>query len=144
MSESGLQSEETELGRLVHPDSPESLPGVVFVHDVWGPSEHSRQFSDRLARAGFAVLAVDLYRRESKVAITDPGAWMRALSDPGVLSDIAEAAADNDDDTVHQVWGFSLPDLTGAHAAATLGCATPAGVTATIGPCDALHGQSIF
>ena len=39
------------------------------------------------------MLAVDLYRRIQTVDIRDPGAWMRELSDPQVLSDIEASVA---------------------------------------------------
>ncbi len=59
-----------------------------MIHDVWGLTDHYRDLSRRLAGEGFAVLALDLYRREGKVEIEDPGSWMRALSDPQILSDV--------------------------------------------------------
>lgn len=81
---------DVELGFLAHPEAAPS-PGVVMIHDVWGVSDHTRDLARRLAAEDFAVLAVDLYRREAEVAIQDPGAWMRALSDPQVLSDVQAA-----------------------------------------------------
>jgi carboxymethylenebutenolidase len=70
-----------------------SLPGIVFVHDVWGPSPHSEQFSDRLADAGHAVLAVDFYRDLEERPGGDPGAFIRALDDTRVLADVAAGVA---------------------------------------------------
>jgi len=61
----------------------------VIIHDVWGLSELYREFARRLAQAGFAALALDLYRREVKIA--NPGKWMRSLSDPAVLEDVQAA-----------------------------------------------------
>jgi len=84
------------LGRFVAPSSAAaalSVPGVVFIHDVWGPSEHSRHFSERLASFGFGVLAPDFYRALPDRRIDDPGRWMRQLSDPRLLADVAEAIA---------------------------------------------------
>jgi carboxymethylenebutenolidase len=87
-----MQTEDVELGLFAHPGEARggegTCPGVVLVHDVWGLSEHARDLTQRLAREGFGVLGIDLYRREEKVEITDPGAWMRGLSDPQVLEDI--------------------------------------------------------
>jgi carboxymethylenebutenolidase len=74
-------------GHLVHPEAGPH-PGVVMIHDVWGLSDHTRDLAGRLAREGFAVLAVDLYRRLGDLRIDDPGAFMRGLSDPDVLADI--------------------------------------------------------
>jgi carboxymethylenebutenolidase len=67
-------------------------PAVVMIHDVWGLSAHTRDYASRLANEGFAVLAIDLYRRARPEKIEDPGRWMRALSDPQVLADLGLAA----------------------------------------------------
>ena len=67
-------------------------PGIVFIHDVWGPSPHSEQFAGRLAEEGFAVLAVDFYRDLEHGPGTDPGAFIRGLDDTKVLADVAAAA----------------------------------------------------
>ena len=82
-----MQSDDVELGFLARPDSGVH-PGVVLIHDVWGISDHTRDLTARLAKEGYSVLAVDLYRRESSVAIENPGAFMRALSDPQALGDV--------------------------------------------------------
>jgi len=82
-----MQESSLELGFLAEPGGVAS-PGVVLIHDVWGLSDHTRDLTRRLASAGFAVLAIDLYRRESEVRIENPGAWMRALSDPQALADV--------------------------------------------------------
>jgi carboxymethylenebutenolidase len=87
-----VQAEAIEHGHLVRPDGGPH-PGIVMIHDVWGLAEHTRDLAGRLAREGFAVLAVDLYRRKGKVEIRDPGAWIRDLSDAQVLADV-QAAAD--------------------------------------------------
>ena len=82
-----MQSRDVDLGLLVHPEG-DPAPGVVMLHDVWGLSDHARDMAGRLAAEGFAVLALDLYRREESVQIRDPGAWIRDLSDPEVLADV--------------------------------------------------------
>ena len=76
-----MKTSAVELGFLAVPGGGAS-PGVVMIHDVWGLSDHTRDYAGRLAREGFAVLAIDLYRRARPEKIEDPGAWMRALSDP--------------------------------------------------------------
>lgn len=79
--------EDLELGYLARPGSGPNR-GVVMIHDVWGLSEHTRDLARRLAQEGFAVLALDLYRREAEVKIENPGEWMRGLSDVQVLADV--------------------------------------------------------
>lgn len=87
-----MQAQNVELGYFAHPDTGPSA-SLVLIPDVWGLSEHARDLACRFAREGFGVLALDLYRNKGKFEITDPGEWMRALSDPEVLRDV-QAAVD--------------------------------------------------
>ena len=82
-----LYTEQVAPGFLARPARGRH-PGVVMVHDVWGLSDHTRDMASRLAAEGYCVLAVDLYRRVAELRIENPGAWMRALSDPQVLADL--------------------------------------------------------
>ena len=84
-----MQTREIELGYLAQPDA--TAPGVVVIHDVWGLSDHYRDLARRLADAGFAALAVNLYRREPAAKITDPGRWIRGLDDRRMLEEIQAA-----------------------------------------------------
>ena len=85
-----MESSDVELGFLAHPTDG-THPGVVMIHDVWGLADHTRDLARRLAREGFAVLAVDLYRRLGGSRIEDPGHWMRCLSDPDMLAEVQNA-----------------------------------------------------
>jgi carboxymethylenebutenolidase len=87
-----MKYREVELGFFAAPDSGGPAPGVVMIHDVWGLSGHTRSLAGRLADRDFAVLAVNLYRRDPELQIDDPGPWMRSLSDPAVLEDLRLAA----------------------------------------------------
>jgi len=87
-----MQTQDVELGFLATPESG-PCAGVVLIHDVWGLTDHARDLAQRLSAEGFAVLALDLYRRLDEVKIENPGEWMRALSDPQILGD-AQAGAD--------------------------------------------------
>jgi len=82
-----MRTQDEELGFLAVPASG-PCPGVVLIHDVWGLTDHARDLAQRLSGAGFAVLALDLYRRLDAVKIDNPGEWMRALSDPQILGDV--------------------------------------------------------
>ena len=49
------------LAVLVRPAAPGPWPGAVMVHEAWGLDDVLRRQADRLASAGFVVLAPDLY-----------------------------------------------------------------------------------
>jgi dienelactone hydrolase len=40
-------------------------PGILLVHDWWGPSEHVRDYARALAAKGYTALAVDMYGRST-------------------------------------------------------------------------------
>jgi carboxymethylenebutenolidase len=64
-----------------------------MIPDVWGLSAHYRDLATRLAGAGFAVLALDPYRKTGRGEFNDPPtalAWIRSLSDPLVLETIQD------------------------------------------------------
>lgn len=87
-----MREEALELGHLAAPDAG-AQPGVVMIHDVWGLADHTRDLARRLAGEGFAVLAIDLYRKTGRPRITDPAsaqAWIRELPDPLVLETLQE------------------------------------------------------
>ena len=88
-----MPSRDVDLGFLAHPDATPS-PGVVMIPDVRGLSDHFRELATRLAGEGFAVLAVDLYRRTGAPRIETPQdamEWIAELSDPDVLADLQAA-----------------------------------------------------
>lgn len=99
-----MQTREFELGYFAAPSpqsgtplevssQAETYPGVVILHDVWGLYDHYRDLARRFAEAGFVALSLDLYRREAKVKIDDPGGWIRELSDPAVQADVEAGVA---------------------------------------------------
>lgn len=89
-----IAERDTSLGRYHAPESTQSdsLPSLVMIHDVWGPSEHSHDLAADLAGEGFGVLEIDLYRDMGTVSIEEPGAFIRSLSDPSVLADLDRGA----------------------------------------------------
>jgi carboxymethylenebutenolidase len=87
-----MPTRELEIGHLATPETGPS-PGVVMIHDVWGLADHTRDLAGRLAREGFAVLAIDLYRKTGRPRLDDPAsalAWIRDLPDPVVLETLQE------------------------------------------------------
>jgi carboxymethylenebutenolidase len=88
-----VETHEDATGFLAWPEGA-PVPGVVLVPDVWGLSDHYRGLARRLAAEGFAVLAVDPYRKTGRPALTDVAsvlAWIRELPDPLVLETLQEA-----------------------------------------------------
>jgi carboxymethylenebutenolidase len=55
-------------GYLVYPElannTQQQLPAVIMVHEWWGLNEYIKNQADILAKEGYVVLAVDLYRGE--------------------------------------------------------------------------------
>jgi len=58
-------------GYLVYPElanntqqQQEPMPAVIMIHEWWGLNEHIKNHADILAKEGYVVLAVDLYRGE--------------------------------------------------------------------------------
>jgi carboxymethylenebutenolidase len=83
-------------GVFYAPDAPGPHPGVVVIPDVRGIYEHYHDVARRLAREGFAALAVNLYSREGPPDLPDMDSvfrFMRELPDPRVLADL-QAAVD--------------------------------------------------
>lgn len=88
-----MRSEEHAFGFLVRPDGG-APPAVVMIPDVWGLSDFYRRLATRLAGDGFAVLAIDPYRKTGRGQFSDPAgalAWIRELPDALVLETIQEA-----------------------------------------------------
>lgn len=71
------------------------LPAVVVIHEIWGLEEHIKDVARRLAAAGYAALAPDLYTREWREVMSEERiaaglAFMRSASqeiqrDPGKI-----------------------------------------------------------
>jgi carboxymethylenebutenolidase len=65
---------------FARPDSPDPLPGILLVHEIYGLNESIKKEADLLAERGYAVLAVDAYRGKSTGLILRAG-WL-ALTTP--------------------------------------------------------------
>lgn len=87
-----MRTHEDAIGHLAAP-SEGAGPGVVVIPDVWGLSDHYRDIAQRLAREGFAALALDVYRKTGMRELSDVSeamAWMKELDDPSVLETVQE------------------------------------------------------
>jgi carboxymethylenebutenolidase len=74
------------------------FPGIVVIHEWWGLDGHIKHYTDRLAAAGWAALAVDLY---GGVVATDKDAALKAVKSV----DNAKASA-----TIHEAINFLSTD----------------------------------
>jgi len=87
-----VRTAELREGFLAEPGSA-PRPGVVVIPDVWGLADHTREIAQRLAREGYAALALDVYRKTRRPSLADPAAamaWIRELPDPLVLETVQE------------------------------------------------------
>ena len=81
---------------VVRPESDRPLPGIVAVHHMPGWDEFYKEFSDRLARHGFAVICPDLYCRTGHGSPDDVAAQVRTeggVADDSVVADCQAALA---------------------------------------------------
>ncbi len=70
------------MGYLSAPAGPRVYPGILVLHDVPGMTEHVRDVTRRLAKAGYVALALDLLSRMGGTAkVGDPAKVSQALSD---------------------------------------------------------------
>lgn len=60
-------------------DMVEPLPAVIMIHEWWGLNDNIRAMADRLAAAGFMVLAVDLYGGRTADTTSDARTLMMEL-----------------------------------------------------------------
>lgn len=69
------------------------FPAIVVIHEWWGLNANIEAWADRLASAGWAAIAVDLY---GGVVATDPDTAMKAMKavEPAKASAVIAAALD--------------------------------------------------
>jgi carboxymethylenebutenolidase len=76
------------MGYLAAPSSPEVYPGILVLHDLPGMTEHVRDVTRRLAKAGYVALALDLLSRMGGTAKVGGQAAALTLSVPQYLQDM--------------------------------------------------------
>ena len=68
-------------------------PGIIMVHEWWGLSGDIAAMADRLAKEGFAVLAVDAYRGKLAQTAAEAGALRSGTPPAQIASDLDAAYA---------------------------------------------------
>ena len=59
--ETSLVTYDGFTGFLAKPNSDDSFPGVVVIHEWWGLNDNIKETAEKLASHGYVVLAVDLF-----------------------------------------------------------------------------------
>jgi carboxymethylenebutenolidase len=80
-------------GELSLPEGSGKAPGLVLVQEWWGVNDHIRALVDRFAKAGFVVLAPDLYHGTVTRDAGEASKLMQELDGQRAMSDIAGAVA---------------------------------------------------
>src|SRR3954447_25897457 len=78
-------------GEIALPEGSGKAPAVVLIQEWWGVNDHIRSLADRLARAGFLVVAPDLYHGTVTRDAGEAGKLMQALDGKRAMDDIAGA-----------------------------------------------------
>lgn len=81
------------LGFYAHDQEDIGLrPGILVVHEWWGPNDYAYSRTQQLAALGYRTLAIDMYGRGSTTDAGQAGEWMReALANPVQLRERFEA-----------------------------------------------------
>jgi len=80
-------------GEISLPEGTGKAPGLVLLQEWWGVNDHIRALADRFARAGFVVLAPDLYHGKVTKDASEAAQMMTALDGKQAMDDIAGAVA---------------------------------------------------
>ena len=64
------------------------FPAVVIAHPISGVAEFTQSIADRLAEAGYAAVAMDLFHRVTDDMTADGTAKGAFLSDPEITADV--------------------------------------------------------
>ena len=67
-------------------DTPQPLPGVIVLHEIFGEQPEILEVADRFAARGYGALAPDLFSSGIRLGLPDPGAG-------GVLAAAGRAAS---------------------------------------------------
>lgn len=120
------------------------LPGVVVIQEIWGVDDHIQDVTRRIASAGYAALAPDLYSRQPREELgparvaeakgfldrLPPGAWGNPADRAAALGRLPAPEGERVSTTLEALFGGTrdmgafLADVRGAvtHLASLPGC----------------------
>lgn len=75
------------------PAGPGPHPGIVVIHEWWGKNGHIEHWADRLASAGWAALAIDLYGGKVATDRDTAMSYVKAVKPPEALAVIGDGLA---------------------------------------------------
>jgi carboxymethylenebutenolidase len=78
-------------GYLAVPEGKGPFPGLVVIHEWWGLNDQIKATTGDLARAGYAALAVDLYRGTVTASFDEAKKLAMGLDSSRGISDLEEA-----------------------------------------------------
>jgi carboxymethylenebutenolidase len=75
-------------GFLAVPKAPGKYPGVIVIHEIWGLVDHIKDVGMRLAREGYAALAVDLFEEKTLAKLEDGRKLREQFTEEKLLADL--------------------------------------------------------
>jgi carboxymethylenebutenolidase len=55
------------MGYYAHPEGSGPFPGIVVIHEIFGLNDNIKDITERLAKEGYAALAVDLFTGQNQL-----------------------------------------------------------------------------
>ncbi|MBN1260549.1 MAG: dienelactone hydrolase family protein [Anaerolineae bacterium] len=78
-------------GYLARPEGASDLPAVLMIHEWWGLNQEIIELADRMAEAGYVVLAPDTYRTKT-TGFVPRALWLRiTVAEKRVMNDLDAA-----------------------------------------------------
>lgn len=84
----GGNSTRNTKGFLARPKEPGTYPGVIVIHEIWGLDDHIKDVASRLAREGYAALAVDLFEGKIVSKLEEGRALREKFTEEKILADL--------------------------------------------------------
>src|SRR5690242_10921299 len=81
---------------IARPKAPGTYPGIIVIHEAFGPVEHIHDLARRFANVGFMAIAPNLYARVGSPNPDDMGSVMGkmlSVEDAQAVRDLDGAAA---------------------------------------------------